>query len=166
MTFSLPFPSSLLKLSIDSWILPKIVYFSFGWAIFKKNDFILKDILFNQLNLSSSLRTHTNYRSNLFSAFSLLRSLEIGHRLFRPVDECSKEEKGGFWVGKRKKKTARNLMIGERENTKARNTVSCIVLQHLARWTKWYYSLYHISFYTSEERLLRIGHWFHEYRRG
>ena len=34
--------------------------------------------------------------STLFSAFSLSRYIEIGHRLSRPVDECSEEKREGL----------------------------------------------------------------------
>ena len=64
--------------------------------------------------------------SSLFSAFSFSHTIEIGHRQSRPVDECSEEQKREG-LGREKSNTGRNLKIGERENAKARNTVSCIL---------------------------------------
>ena len=54
--------------------------------------------------------------STLFVSFSLSRLLEIGLRQSRPVNECSKEEKGGFF-GWGKLDDWRK---------RERNTVSCI----------------------------------------
>ena len=60
----------------------------------------------------------------LFSAFSLSRSIEIGHRQSRPVDECSEENREG--LGRENIHTGRNLMAGERENARERNIRCCI----------------------------------------
>lgn len=62
--------------------------------------------------------------STLFSAFSLSRSIETGHRQSHPVDECSEEKREG--LGREKMHTGRNLMAGERENTRGRNIRCCI----------------------------------------
>ena len=63
-------------------------------------------------------------KSTLFSAFSLSRCVEIGHRQSRPVDECSEEKREG--LGREKIHTGRNVMAGERENARERNIRCCI----------------------------------------
>ena len=75
--------------------------------------------LFNSQNYA-----HCFKNSTLFSAFSLSRCIEIGHRQSRPVDECSEEKREG--LGREKIHTGRNLMAGERENARGRNTRCCI----------------------------------------
>ena len=76
--------------------------------------------------------------STLFSAFSLTHSNEIGHRQCRPINECSKEEKGGIGWGKKEiNDTEQNWMIGEREIANSRNYHELhFTLQHFARSTE------------------------------
>ena len=62
--------------------------------------------------------------STLFSVFSLSRCINIGHQQSHPVDECSEEKREG--LGREKIHTGRNLMAGERENTRGRNIRCCI----------------------------------------
>ena len=84
----------------------------------------IKAIIRKPLSSDRNDNDRRDIKSTLFSAFSLSRCIEIGHRQSRPVDECS-EEKGRVWVGK-KIHTGRNLMAGERENARERNTRCCI----------------------------------------
>ena len=49
--------------------------------------------LFIPSHLLLYVRGETAENSTLFSAFSLSRCIEIGHRQSRPVDECSEEKR-------------------------------------------------------------------------
>ena len=64
------------------------------------------------------------WNSTFFSAFSLSRCIEIGHRQSGPVDECSEEKREG--LGREKIHTGRNFMADERENARERNIRCCI----------------------------------------
>ena len=61
----------------------------------------------NTIDFFFSKNLHEN--STLFSAFSLSRCIEIGHRQSCPVDECSAEKREG--LGMEKIHRGRNLTV-------------------------------------------------------
>ena len=85
---------------------------------FFPENFIRQEENILQTNVSKILK------STFFSALSLSRCIDIGHRQSRPVDECSEEKKEG--LGREKIHTGRDFMADERENARGRNIRCCI----------------------------------------
>ena len=61
----------------------------------------IKAIIRKPLSSDRNDNDRRDIKSTLFSAFSLSRCIEIGHRQSRPVDECSEEKRKG--LGREKK---------------------------------------------------------------
>ena len=101
----------------------------------------------------------TSWKYFILSVPSLWRTLEIGHRQSRPVEECSKEKKKKVGGGAGREYPTQDEILGDWRKRELQGKEYCemhFILQQFARSTELHFSSFLLSFSAWEVRPMRI----------